>query len=179
MVNKLSKIFAYSMFFILALMYFVPKLSIYYLVEQEIQKYGIVIDNEEVIDNGFSLSIQNAEINVKSINSASIKNVNIKIFGVYNNVLLQNIKLSSVAASMVPTDIEEVEITHSLFNPLHISAVANGGFGELEVDFDLLDMTLHLELLASKKMLSSYRGILRNLKKNKEGVYIYDKTIKY
>jgi len=178
MVIKISKFFAYTIFFLLALMYFIPKVSLYYFVEHEIKKYAIVIDNEKAVDNGFSLSLYNATINVKGIPSATIKEANFKQFIIYNTSTFKDIKLSSVAASMIPTDIDTINIKYSIFNPLYITADAIGGFGEAEVSFSLTDLALHLDLKPSKKMLSSHRATLRNLKKSKDGGYSYDKTIK-
>lgn len=179
MVVKLSKIFGYALFFLLALMYFMPKSNIYYFLEHELDNYGVVINNEEVIDSGFSLNVLKADINVKSISSATIGSTNIKIFGVYNNISLEDIKLASVAASMVPTNVKRVDINYNIFNPFEVTANALGAFGEADVSFDLLEMSIHLKLNPSKKMLSSYSGTLRNLKKTKEGVYVYDKIIKH
>lgn len=179
MVRKLSKIFGYSIFFVLTLMYFVPKVSLYYLGEQTLEKYGVVIDDEKVIDNGFSLSLYDATVNVKGIPSVEIKEANFKQFIVYNSSTFKDLKLSSVANSMIPTNVDEVSIVYSILNPLYVTANATGGFGEAEVEFNILERSIHLELLASKKMLSSYRNTLRKLKKSKEGVYVYDKSIKY
>ena len=178
MVGRLSKFFGYTLFFLLALMYFTPKVSLYYLLESKLLEHSIIVDKETIIDNGLSLSIENASVNVKSIESAKIENINLKVFGVYNKVSLENIKLSSVAASMLPTDISSVDITYNIFNPLQVSAEAIGGFGEAKVSFNIPEMALHLDLKPSKKMLSSHRQTLRNLKKSKEGDYSYDKIIK-
>ena len=178
MVVKLSKIFGYVVFFLLALMYFSPKVNLYYFLEKKLSEKSVIIDDEQVVDNGFSLSIKNAKINIKSIQSATVQEVNVKVFGLYNAVSLENIKLSSVAASMIPTDVASVNIRYTIFNPLNITADAVGGFGEAEITFSILDMALHLDLIPSKKMLSSHRSTLRSLKKSKEGDYSYDKIFK-
>lgn len=178
MVIKLSKFFGYALFFLLALMYFTPKVSLYYLLESKLNERSVIVDKETVIDNGVSLSIQNASVNVKSIESAKIEDINVKVFGIYNKVTLENIELASVAATMLPTDVQSVDITYTIFNPLYVKAEAIGGFGEAEVSFSILDMALHVDLKPSKKMLTSYKQTLRNLKKSKEGDYSYDKIIK-
>ena len=179
MVVKLSKVFGYILFFLLALMYFTPKVNLYYFLEKELSEKNIVIDDEQIIDNGFSLSVTDAKLNVKSIESATVEEINVKVFALYNSISLENIKLSSVAASMVPIDVSNVNITYTIFNPLYITADAVGGFGEAEINFSILDMALHLDLKPSKNMLSSHSSTLRNLKKSKEGDYSYDKIFKF
>ncbi len=179
MVNKISKFTAYTLFFLLALMYFTPKLSLYYFVEHQIKKYGVIIDDEVVVDNGLSLSIYDAKVNVKSIESVKIKDTQIQLFGFFNSVSLRGLELSSVAASLVPTKVESVDISYNIFQPLNLNAQAVGEFGEADASFDFLDFAIHLELHPSQKMLRDYRQTLSNLKKSKEGVYTYDKTIKH
>lgn len=179
MAVKLSKTFGYILFFILALMYFTPKINIYYFLEKQVQKIGVVIDDEQIVDNGFSLGVTNAKVNIKSIQSATVEDVNVKIYALYNSVSLKNIKLSSVAASMIPTNISGVKIRYTILNPFNIVADAVGEFGEAEATFSILDMALHIDVKPSKKMLSSHRSTLRNLKKSKEGVYSYDKIFKF
>lgn len=179
MVKKISLFIAYAFFFLLALMYFTPKVNLYYLLEHVLSEKSVIINNEEVSDNGFSLSITHASINVKSIESAKIEEIRVKVFGLYNSVSLQNIDLASVAASMVPTKVHSVHASYSIFDPVHLNANALGDFGEAQLSLGLLDGLLHIELKPSKKMLSSYKQTLRNLKKSKEGVYTYDKTFKF
>jgi len=179
MVARIVKFFAYTLFFLLALMYFTPKLGLYYLLEEKLSEKNIIINNEALKDNGFSLSIYDASVNVKSIESATIKEIDLKIFGLYNAVHLKEITLASVAASMVPTKIDTIMMHYSVLDPVHLKAKASGEFGDAQMELDLLDLAVHLELHPSKKMLSSYRGTLRDLKKTKEGAYTYDKTFKF
>jgi len=179
MVVKISKFFAYSFFFLLVLMYLTPKVNLYYLLETKLKEKSVIVDNEGLSDNGFTLSINHASINVKSIESAKVQKIDVKVFGIYNSVSLSNITLASVAASMLPTNIQTLHISYSIFDPLHINASAVGDFGDATLNFNPLDGALYIELNPSKKMNSSYRQTLRNLKKSKEGVYTYDKTFKF
>ena len=173
------KFFAYLLFFLAALIYFTPKVNLYYLLETQLKEQSVVINDEVVHDNGLSLTINNASINLKSIESAKIKEINVKFFGVYNSISVTGISLASVAATMVPTEVQSISITYSVLDPLHLVATAVGEFGDAVLSFGAFDGVLHVELHPSKKMLASYRQTLRNLKKSKEGAYIYDKTFKF
>ncbi len=179
MVRKIFKFFAYTLFFLAVLIYFTPKVNLYYLLEHKLKEKSIVINDEEVSDNGLSLSIKDATINLKSIQSAKIKEIKIKVFGLYNNVSLTDISLASVVATMVPTKIQSISLSYSVIDPLHLVASAVGEFGDAHLSFGVVDGVLHMELHPSKKMLSSYRQTLRNLIKSKEGAYTYDKTFKF
>lgn len=176
MVKRIAIFFAYFFFFLLALMYFSPKMGIYYFAEQELRKYDVIISNESVNDNGFSLALQNAHVSVQAIESADIENINIKILALYNSVNIQNITLSNTAAAFVPLKIEKVSIKYSIFNPLNIKAYALGEFGEAEATFNLLKLALHIDLVPSKMMINNYISTMRNLKKSEDGGYVYDQT---
>lgn len=173
---RFLKFIAYSLFFILALMYFTPKVALYYFAETKLKPLGVIVSGEGVEDNGFTLSISDAVISVKAIDSANIKDIDIALFGIYNKIVLEEISLASTAASFVPVDVEFVYITYSIFNPLYITAYSKGGFGEVEVDVSLLDKKLYLHLEPSNLMNRKFRNTLRNLKKSNDGGYEYAKT---
>jgi hypothetical protein len=173
---RVLKFFGYMLFFILALMYFTPKVALYYLAENELKPHGVVITDEDAQDNGFTLSIKDAVVTFKSIESAQVKNIDLAIFGLYNKVTAEGISLASTAESFLPRDIEFVDIQHSILNPLIISASSKGGFGEAELSVDILERKVLLKVQPSKLMQTKYRTTLRELKKSKDGGYEYAKT---
>ncbi|MBU1659432.1 hypothetical protein KKG72_10350 [bacterium] len=173
---KLSRFLGYFVFFILALMYFTPKVSVYYFLEQQLKPYAVIISSEEVKDDGFTLGIEHASISVKSIESANIGEIGVKIFVLYNSLNLKNITLSSAAGSFIPLQADAAEIRYTVLNPLHVVAHAKGDFGEVQAQFNLLQNTLHLKLIPSDVMLKDYTHTLKTLVKNESGEYLYDKT---
>ncbi len=173
---KLSKLLAYIFFFILALIYFMPKESVYYYLEKELQKQKVILSDEEIIDSGFSLQLNNTKLSYDSIESANVENINIKIFLVYNSLSVSNVKLLDVASSFVPLQIDAINIKYTILNPLNIVAESNGEFGQANAKVNILDRNISIVLKPSQLMLKKYRATLRNLKKNKAGEYKYEKT---
>ncbi len=176
MVKKLALFFAYLSFFMLALMYFTPKVSIYYFLETQLKPYDVIISSESVQDSGLTLSIEDGVVFVKSIDSAKIKNVDITILGLYNALSVSEIELSSVAASFVPLKIAQVDIIYSVIDPLNITANAVGEFGEVQAIANLLERIVHVKLVPSALMKKDYKHTLKNLKKSENGEFVYDKT---
>ncbi|WP_324170592.1 hypothetical protein [Sulfurimonas sp.] len=176
MVKKISIFFAYTIFFMLALMYFTPKDSIYFLLEEKLKQSDIVISFEQVEDKGFFLNIVDADISFKSISSAKINEASIIVFAIYNSVSLKGITLSTTAKSFAPLNIHKAKVIYSIFNPLNVSIEAVGEFGELEGEFNIVNSTLHLELKPSQEMLKNYQSSLRKLNKTENGEFVYDKT---
>lgn len=177
MVKKLFKFFGYSAFFIVALMYFTPKVSLYYFLETKLNQFAVVISSEEAVDKGFTLELDHADVYYKSIQSANIEKVDIKLLVLYNALSFQNIKISSAAKSFIPLHVQNANIKYTIFDPLHIKADIVGEFGNANVSFDILKRTLHLKLIPSALMLKSYGNTLKNMSKNENGGYTYDKTI--
>ncbi len=176
MVKKIVLFFAYTLFFIVALMYFTPKSSIYFALEEQLNKYDAVISSEEIKDSGFTFEIKNANLSLKSIDSATISHTSIKIFALYNSLGLKDILLSSTAKSFVPLRIDSIEVVHSILNPLFITARGVGEFGEISAELNILEKSIHLDLKPSKIMLKSYKSTLSNLSKTDSGEFTYDKT---
>lgn len=176
MVKRFSMFFAYLIFFILALMYFTPKETIFYLLEKELKNHDVIISNETLSDRGFSLDVSDADIFVKSLKSANVQESNIKIFALYNSLTLSNITLSSAAASFIPLHVDELCVSYSVFNPLNVKAYSLGEFGEAELTFSLLDRALHIDIIPSDLMKQKHKNSMRQLKKSEDGGYSYDRT---
>ncbi|WP_457744494.1 hypothetical protein [Sulfurimonas sp.] len=170
---KILKFLAYVLFFILALMYFMPKKNVYYLVEKELQTNNIVISHEKVIDTGLSLKLTNLDVSMESIESAHIGSVDISLFGLYNTVEVKNIKLTTVASSILPVKINDVNIKYSILNPLNVTLNAVGGFGSVRGYANILDRNITLILKPSKTMKQKYRTTLYGLRKKSNGEYEY------
>ncbi len=170
---KIGKFFAYLLFFIVALMYFMPKESIYYFAEKELKKQGVVISHEAVKDSGFSLELRHLDIYVQSIESASVKELDISLFGLYNVATAKEVELSSALSSMLPTKIKKVTVRYSVLHPLEVELNAVGAFGLLNATANLKERKVRAVLQPSTIMKRNYRQALRNFTKQANGEYEY------
>ena len=173
---KLLKFFAYITFFIFALIYFMPKDSLYYYGEHELKKYKIIVSNEEVKNNALSLKINHSKLYYDSIESAEIKSIDITLLGLYNLIMIKGIKLSTVASNFIPLKIDSVEIKYSILNPLHVLLNANGEFGVAVAEFNISDSNLSVVVKPSTLMLKQYGNSIRELHRNHKGEYEYVKN---
>lgn len=173
---KIGKILAYSLFFIIALIYFTPKASLYYKAEQELQKYNVIVANEEVNDKAFCLQLEDATLYFKAIESAKVEWMEFKFLVLYNTIQLKNLELSSVAASFIPVHIDTAQIKYTIFNPLNVLVKASGEFGTLDARLKLKSRTVVVVMQPSPKMLQEHRSSLQQFHKNEAGEYTYEKT---
>lgn len=175
--KKIGKFFTYVLFFIFALMVFIPKSSLYYLAEVNLKKFDIIISNESLSDSVFTLNIHNLDISAKGIDSAHIASVDVTLCGVYNKIVVEKIKFSSIVEAYFPSKIEFLNIDYSLLHPLSVKLNSHGEFGVIDAAFDLVNLKLEARVKPSKLMLRKYRRSLRYFKKSKNGEYLYAKSI--
>jgi hypothetical protein len=173
---KVYKFFAYFTLFMLALIYFMPKLNLYYAFEKELQNYKVVFVEGAKQDKGFSLALDNIEVFYDSINIAKAQHVKLNTFFIYNSLDIKNIRLMGLASSVVPTYIQQIDAHYTILNPLNVVANAYGEFGSASISLNLIDKNITINLKPSKLMLQKYKMTLNNFKKTEDGEYRYVKT---
>ncbi|MDF1878180.1 hypothetical protein JHD46_00850 [Sulfurimonas sp. SAG-AH-194-C20] len=176
MVKKLLKLFAYILFFIFALIVFVPKSSVYYLLEKNLKKFDVVVSKESLSESLFSLEADNLEVSVKGIEGGVVETANITFLLFYNNVSFRNIKLSSLVEAHLPSEIDRIDVTYTLFHPLVLVLHAKGQFGEINGEFNILKRDLNVTLRPTNTMLKKYKLSMKIFQKYKDGAYIYAKS---
>jgi len=177
MVKKFLKFLGYTLFFIFALVLFMPKESFYYLLERELKSFDLVISGESLHERLFTLELENLAITAKGVDAAEVGSSDILLFGFYNRVHFENIELSSLVSSYAPPRIETLRVSYTLLNPLEIKAFAQGDFGEANIALSLLDRGLSAVVEPSKLMQSKYQNTMRLLKKDENGEYTYAKAL--
>lgn len=177
MVKKLLKFFGYTLFFLFALVAFMPKENLYYLAEKELQKFEVVISEERPQERLFSLDIENLSLSAKEVEVAKVASAEVMILGLYNSVALKSIELSTLIESYLPAHIESVTLRYSIINPLNITAFVQGEFGEAELAFDIINRELFARVKPSDVMQKNYKKTMRMLKKEEDGGYSYAKTL--
>jgi len=176
MVKKILKFLLFFFFFIFALIAFMPKESFYFLLEKELKEFEIVISNEALHENLFSLNVQNLELNTKGIESAVARNAEITLLLFYNSIDLEDVQISSLIDAYAPSKVDTLEISYTILNPLVVYAKASGDFGEAKITFEFLERKLQAIVKPSKVMLTQYQKSMRMLQKDENGEYVYAKT---
>lgn len=174
---KLMKFLGYLFFFVGALVFFIPKISLYHYAEKELKKHKVIFSKEEAVDNGTFLSLHHLKVSYDSIESAEVKLANVNIFVLYNSLSVEGIVLSEISSSFIPSKIEKLDISYSILDPLHLNANANGEFGKVSAKLHIFDRNVSVNLVPSKLMQRKYNKTLQNLEKNSDGSYKYAKAL--
>ena len=164
----------YLFVFIVALLAFAPKKSFYFFGEKRLQKWHVVVDNEVLHEDLFSLELENAEIYVSGVKAAKIMQTSFKPYLLRNGIELEGIRISGVAKKFLPTRIDHADLHYEFWHPTQIKIEANGEFGVLDGALNIRNKKLVLHLMPTKSFKREYGSLLRKMKKEKEGGYLYE-----
>jgi len=159
---------------IILLWLFAPKQELYYLLEKELKKQDIIINNEKIKDTWIGLNITNAEIYVKGIKIATVDELKFYAFFLYDKLTIKKIDVDDSLANVAPKSVDEIELVYSILDPEHIQIKGLGSFGTIDGYFT--PWTKHIKIhFPVAKDIKPFRKFL---KKDEEGVWKYETIIK-
>lgn len=82
--------------FFFALLVFVPKQNVYYLVEKELKRYNVVISNEEFSSQLLGFTLKDASLYVNDVNIAKLNNVRLSL----NNINITSKEIGDAKATV-------------------------------------------------------------------------------
>jgi len=165
--QKLNKIILLALFVWVALLVFMPKIELYYLLEKNLANQGVKINEKKIQEGPFSLHIDKMQVFVKGIDIATIDEADLMTLLVYSRATLKNVLVDPILKDNVPQKIDEVHLTHHLFAPTKIAIDMRGNWGKIEGQISLLDRKIHLDLLETNGTLPWQQ----QFKKGKKGMY--------
>lgn len=137
--KKLGLGIVYLFITIYSVIFFAPKINLYYQLEELMQEKQIVITQENIIDKGFSLSLEEGRLYYGDLLVAEFSKISILSLLVFNQVSLAPVTLSKDMETFFPRNIEGATLKYTPFNPLHVSIQGSGDFGILHGDIHLVD----------------------------------------
>ncbi len=172
--KHLGKIGAYILLTLLLTLFFLPKVQLYYKAETLLNPYKITLSKEHLKDAGFSLHVKDALLYYDDLEVGTISNISITPLLIYNSINVSSFTLHSDMEQFVPTQIDGISVTYSIFNPLHVTLYGEGQFGMIEGEAALLDHNISIRLQPSKLLEKQNPFWLRRMKKDSEGGYVYE-----
>ena len=152
---------------LVAILMFAPKVNLYFLLEQELQKNGIVLSNEKVESKLFGLDISNAKVYVENTHIGDVKDISILTLLLYNSIDIFEFTPVKSIQKMFPLSIKEAHINYAVWNPLEVKISADSSVGKIEGRVDLQNRKVMLRFLDKNRI-----GPIRNyLRRDKSGWY--------
>jgi len=172
--KKIGLILAYIFAFIMMLLYFSPKVELYYTLEEYLKKEKIIFSDEIVKNSGFTLELDNSKLYYRGVYGGEIEDIQLSTLLLYNKLEFKNAYLNSALADILPKKIEYLTLKYAIYNPIHITITGRGDIGEINGYINPFSKVVHIELVVSKKQQSKYGTLLRKFKPNEKGVLVYE-----
>ncbi len=152
----------------------VPKINLYYQLDHLIKPYGVILSGEEIEDKRLWLSIKDGVLFYQQIESAKIETIDVMLFVLYDQIRVENIRLSSTLEGFLPPEIEHITLRYSVLDPLKVTLEGVGDFGELSGELLLRERSMKVTLKPSTLMTKRFASTLKTLKRDNTGGYYYE-----
>lgn len=155
----------------LALLLFMPKKVFYYALEKELLKYDVKLNEVTIKETFFGVEIEDISGYVKGIHLISIDKITFSTMLFFTEIEILNIEIDESIGKMLPQPIAFVKINHSILSALFVALDAQGIFGEVTAEVNLLERNIHVDVNDTAKlpMLKPW------LKKGEKG-WFYEKS---
>ena len=171
--KKLLKFSAYIVVMLALIIFFSPKINLYYLLEEFAVEQNIYVSDEKVADSGFSLNIMNAKVYLDELFLAETEETTLSMWLVYNSFEANNIDLNEGFSDFMPSVIKHIEVEYHILNPISLSLSGESEDSFFYGDINLLERVVQIHLRLGSKSEKRFANSLRALKKE-EGGYIYE-----
>ena len=175
--KKLNYFFIF-LFFMFALIFFLPHKNLLFLSESLLSKNKISISQELINKKLFGLEIINSEISYDGVKAGNINNITLNVLGIYNKLTINEAIIDTKSFNSIPKNIKLFEASYTLFSPNTIEFYSESDLGIMKGYINLINQKLILEFHPSKEATTHYGTILKFFKVQQEGLYTYEKNIK-
>ena len=135
-----------------AVIILMPKQELYYMLEKELSKHEIILNEQELDEGMFSLRLKQVTVYFKGINVAMIEEMKLTTLLFYSCVKVESLQVDDSLKTMVPQNTKEARVKHSVLSPLKLFVEANGSFGAMEGSIDLSERNIRLDFNESKHL---------------------------
>ncbi len=171
----MKKILLVILSFVAGLILFMPKLSLYYTLENLLKKEHITLKASVLKDRWIDLNVKEMVVSYDGIDSLKVDEVKISPWLLYNVVHLQGVSPTKDIAKMFNAKADEVDISYVPWNYKRVKITAIGDFGALSGWFDIFESKIHLLLEPSDSFKNN--SILRQYFKKQEEGWVYESKL--
>ncbi|MDF1879703.1 hypothetical protein JHD50_00035 [Sulfurimonas sp. MAG313] len=169
--KKIMKFFIYFILMLAIILFFVPKVNVYYLAETFMKQKNIYISDEDIYDNGFSLELVNAKIFFDKLELMKIDTIKFSPWIVYNSIRLDVIDINEGFSDFLPRDLSFIEAKHVFYNPTQIMIRGESQDSSLFGEIDFIERVVRLHFRIGVKSEKKYKNLLSKLTKEEGGYY--------
>jgi len=171
----MKKVFLVLLSFYLAIVFLMPKVSLYYTLKTLLAQQHVVLQQTKVKDRWFDLKISGLKLYYDGIESAEVETVKILPWLFFNQIKAENLKAGKDVKKMFDFQADEVLIRHSVIAPFVAEISASGNFGKIDGTLELKKGKLKLICEPSKSFHSS--SMFRELFRKRDEGYVHESVI--
>ncbi len=169
----LLKLLLYPIVFFELLVFFAPKVNLYYWGETFLQTRNVFISDEVIEDSGWQLNLSSAELFFDKLSLARLDVVTLSPWLLYNTLKVEGIHIDEGFTDFMPLEVKTLEVTYAVYNPMKITMNGESDSGYFNGEVNLLERQVSIRLFATDKAQKRYANALARLKKSGEG-YVYE-----
>ncbi len=170
-IKKLLRLLLWALIFLYLAVALLPKEALFYQAERALEPMHIFINEKEVSDRLFSVTLEDATLLYQDVEAATAEGITLTTLLVYNSLSVTPFRINEDLAGFIPPGIEKLRITHHLFMPHRIRIEAAGDFGTAIGYADLLERRLRIDITFSSLVNRDYPALLKMVRKDTEGYY--------
>jgi hypothetical protein len=174
--KRVKSIIIYSIVFVGLLLFFAPKLQLYFALEKQMQSLNIKISQERVNDQGLTLALQEGSLYYSDLLVGQFETVSLLPALVFNRVNIERFAFSEEMNRFAKGAIHNVNVTHHIFMPLIVHISADADMGEMRAEINLKDRNVSLNFMPTEAFLKQPPFWLSKMKKSEEGGYAFETT---
>jgi hypothetical protein len=175
MKNILKKII-YAYLIVLIILSFIPFTNLYFLLNNQLQKNNIFINEKKVSSFLSTVKLNNVQLYYEDIKALKLDVFKVNIYLLYNSINISDITIDEGLKDFLPEKINEVTIYYSILYPTKAFISSDGDFGEVSGHIDFINRKVFITLIASNKFRKSFKKQLSLMQKltNQVNGYIYE-----
>jgi hypothetical protein len=170
-----KKILLVFIVFLLGVILFMPKVNLYYTLENILQKEHIIIKEGALKDRWIQLDITDAVVFYDGIASVEVSSITVMPWLLYHKVTMEDVRPTPEIARMFDAKANRVIMTYSVWDYKHIMIEAEGDFGLLHGRLDVLAQKIYL-LLEPSETFKNNALVRQYFKKQEEGL-VYESKL--
>ena len=171
----MKKILLFIAILYLGFVLFMPKINLYYTLENFAKKELIEIKEGTLKDRWIDLDIKEAVVSYDGIASIEVDEVKISPWIFYNKITALGLTPTNEIQKMFNARADEVVLTYSVLDYKHIMISAWGDFGKIEGTLDVFAQKVRLVLDPSEKF-KHHMLVKQYFKKEEEGL-VYESKL--
>jgi hypothetical protein len=141
-------------------------------LENVIIQKNIIIDNEQINDNGVNFNIKNINLYHDGIYLFDISSIDVDLFLLYNSIQIDFIKPTKTFMELGAFKIENITAQYFILNPFEINFDIESEIGKMQGIVSLFKKKAIIKYIPNKKY-KKYRQIVSKFKFI-DGEYIYE-----